>query len=555
MLFVSFLEVVSIGAIIPFLGIIVAPEAVFNNPFIQPLVNFLDITNPDQLIIPVTVIFLCLAIFSGIARLYLLWIQIHFSYKIGVDFNIKSYRQIIYQPFTGHLNSNTSNVVSAITSKVSAIPTNVIKPCLEIINSVVMLTIVVFVLATNMPLMLIYIIVGFLLIFAFFVLQTRKTLYKNSKKISVTLNSSVRVIQESLNGIRDVILNKSQESFCKIFKEVDIPLRYAQGNNQFIKQRPKLIIETLIIVITVGAIYFSSLDRATFIDLVPVFGLIVIAVQRLTPVFHRLFSGFATLQGSKKVIQDVLDILNKPNYQKISSQLNEIIPFDKEIKLDNISFRFSDFSPWVIKDLDLIITKGSVVGFVGVTGTGKSTLIDIIMGLLTSTSGQIFIDDMDLNERNLNSWQSNISHIPQSIFLFDATIAENIAFGIPYDSIDFDRVAFAAKNAQIFQDIELMNDGFDTIVGERGIRLSGGQCQRIAIARALYNKTSIIILDEATSALDSKTEDRVMDSILNMPQSITTIIIAHRPSTLKSADHIYELINGNLREVKYSEII
>ena len=230
--------------------------------------------------------------------------------------------------------------------------------------------------------------------------------------------------------------------------------------------------------------------------------------------------------------------------------------FRQSIRLNQVSFRYSNQAPWIIRELDITIKKGSRVGIVGATGGGKSTLLDIVMGLLSPTEGRIEVDGQTIDAMNQRAWQLHIAHVPQAIFLADSSIAENIAFGVTKDNIDFERVKLAAQQAQIADVIEAWPSRYQTFVGERGIRLSGGQRQRIAIARALYKQADVIIFDEATSALDNETEYAVMQAIDSLSNDLTIIIIAHRLTTLKNCTHVVELGDGSVKRVgTYKEII
>ena len=248
------------------------------------------------------------------------------------------------------------------------------------------------------------------------------------------------------------------------------------------------------------------------------------------------------------VMSDVVEHLDDP--------FPEPIPFQHSIKLNKLEFRYNTQTPWVLKGLDLTIPRGSRVGFIGDTGSGKSTLFDIMMGLLQQTKGTMLIDDQPITKKNYRAWQAHIAHVPQVIFLSDASIAENIAFGVPLELIDFDRVHEAAKKAKISQTVESWDKQYSTKVGERGVRLSGGQRQRIGIARALYKQADVIVLDEATSSLDNDTEAAVMESINSIDEGITVLIVAHRLSTLKGCSQIVELSNGVIKRTgTYKEII
>ena len=271
---------------------------------------------------------------------------------------------------------------------------------------------------------------------------------------------------------------------------------------------------------------------------------------------RQAYASYSRIKGSAYSLDDVLKLLDQPIPDHANLSSPSPIAFTNSIELKNLSFRYSDESPWVLKDLNLIIPKGSVIGVIGSTGCGKSTLLDIIMSLLSSTSGELLIDNMVINNTNKKSWQTHISSVPQDIYLSDGTIDENIAFGLPREEINQSRVKTAAQQAQISDLVDSWDDGYQTIVGERGTRLSGGQRQRIGLARAFYRQSDVLILDEATSALDNDTESAVMDAINNFDHNITVIIIAHRLTTLKNCDMILSLgSNHQTKIMKYDEIM
>ena len=255
-------------------------------------------------------------------------------------------------------------------------------------------------------------------------------------------------------------------------------------------------------------------------------------------------------------MQDTLELLDQPLPDYADLPAAEPLPFQQQIRLNNLSFRYSTETPWVLQNLDITLSKGSRVGFIGTTGSGKSTLLDIIMGLLQPNEGGLEVDGQPITAANYRNWQAHIAHVPQAIFLADSTIEENIAFGIPKELIDHDRVRQASKQAQIAEIIESWPKQYQTFVGERGIRLSGGQRQRIGIARALYKQADVIIFDEATSALDNETEQAVMQAIEGLSKDLTILIIAHRLTTLKNCTQVIELGDGGIKRIgTYSEIV
>ena len=255
-------------------------------------------------------------------------------------------------------------------------------------------------------------------------------------------------------------------------------------------------------------------------------------------------------------LQDTLDLLDQPLPDYADQPASQPLPFRQQICLDQISFRYRPDSPWVLNNIDLKIEKGSRVGFIGATGCGKSTLIDVIMSLLQATEGALGVDGKAVTMVNQRAWQAHIAHVPQAIFLADSTIEENIAFGVQKERIDHERVKMAARQAQIADVIEAWSGQYQTFVGERGVRLSGGQRQRVGIARALYKQADVIIFDEATSALDSETEQAVMQAIESLSVNLTILIIAHRLSTLKNCTQIVELSDGGIKRVgSYEDMV
>jgi ATP-binding cassette subfamily B protein len=289
---------------------------------------------------------------------------------------------------------------------------------------------------------------------------------------------------------------------------------------------------------------------------IPILGALAFGAQRLLPILQQAYGAWTSINGGKASLQDTLELLDQslPNFA--NQQATQAIPFQRNIRLKDVCFRYSLIIPYVFKDVNLTISKGSRVGFVGATGAGKSTLLDIIMGMLEPTDGSLEVDGLEVNQTNHRAWQTSIAHVPQAIFLADSTIEENIAFGIPKGQIDYQRVRKAAQQAQISGFIENLPKKYQTFVGERGVRLSGGQRQRIGIARALYKQVSVIIFDEATSALDNETESAVMQTIQNLSLDITLLIIAHRVTTLKNCTEIIELHDSGIKRVgSYSEII
>ncbi len=543
----SLAEVVSIGAVLPFLGALMSPEKVFAHEYIQPLVTTLQITEPGQMLLPLTLLFIAAAIFAGAMRITLLWAQTWLGHAIGIDLSTQVYEKTLYQPYLVHLSRNSSQVIAGITSKINTVVQNSLLPMLLVASSALMLvTILSTLLAIDTAVALITF-AGFGAVYAVIVVISRKRLRQNSQRISRESNQVLKALQEGLGGIRDVLINGTQAVYCKIYHSADLPLRRAQADNQIINGLPRFLVEALGIALIATLAYALTGRESGGAVAIPLLGAFAIGAQRLLPVIQQLYGAWSSLRGAEASLNDVLDLLEQPLPAYVRSHTSVSIPFGESIKLHNISFRYTDHTPWVLREVNLEIPKGARIGFIGTTGSGKSTLIDILMALLSPTKGSLLIDGTEIEEQNLRAWQSHVAHVSQSIFLADATIAENIAFGVSPDKIDHDRVKRSAQLAQISKTIESWGEGYSTAVGERGVRLSGGQRQRVGIARALYKQADVIVFDEATSALDNETEAAVMKSIDSIGNDFTVLLVAHRLSTLKACDCIYEVTCGQVK--------
>jgi len=555
MILASLAEVISIGLVIPFLGIITTPEIVYQHQLMQPIIQFLEIESANQLLLPLTIGFSLSALIAGSIRLLLLYTMTRLSFAVGADLSISIYLRTLYQGYPIHISRNSSEVINGIITKTNSVINGVVSPVLTLISSVVIIAAVMLALFAIDSTVALISAVGFGLIYWGVIQFTKRQLNENSIIVAEKSTQMIKALQEGLGGIRDVLIDSNQEFYCKLYREADLPLRHASGNNQFINRSPRYVIEAISMVLIAMLSYYMSQRGGGIVSTIPVLGALALGAQRLLPALQQAYGSFSTIRGVRASFVDVLDLLNQP----IPSYANQPSPtpmiFEKEISIKNLSFRYTKDTPYVFKNLNLKITKGSRVGVIGETGNGKSTLFDIIMGLLMPTEGEIIIDNKTITIENLREWQAHISHVPQVVFLSDSSIEENIAFGIPKEKIDLKRVKRVAEQAQISELIDEWKDGYQALVGERGVRLSGGQRQRIGIARALYKKSNVLIFDEATSSLDNKTELAVMDAIKGLDKELTILIIAHRTSTLKECDLIVELSKDGVKVQKYSDIV
>jgi len=366
----------------------------------------------------------------------------------------------------------------------------------------------------------------------------------NSRVIATEQDSVIKTVQEGLGGIRDILLDGTQKIYGEAYRRAEAALRRAHASTMFLSYSPRYIMESL------GMVFFAALALVLcgrsegLAGALPVLGALALGVQRLLPALQQGYVSWSSLVAYQEPTQEVVDLLEQPMPSWIDESSVSTIRFEKEIRFDSVSFRYTPEGPKILSELSFSIEKGSRVGFVGKTGSGKSTCLDLLMGLLMPTEGQILIDGKVLNPSNLRAWQKKIAHVPQSVYLSDNSLAENIAFGVPPENIDMKRLKEAARQAHIADFIESSPNGYQALVGERGIRLSGGQRQRIGIARALYKEATLLVFDEATSALDHETEQAVMEAIERLSADLTILIIAHRLTTLKKCTQKIELTSS-----------
>jgi len=552
----SLLEVVSVGAVLPFLGVLTAPEQVYQHPLMQPLIQALELNEPSQLVLPLTLMFIIAAVLAGSIRLILLYVMTRLTFATGADISFKIYNLTLYQEYAIHVSRNSSEVINGILNKSSTVISSVIMPVIQFISATVLIISIMSALLVIDTVVALTVFIGIGFLYLGIIRFTGKQLRENSKIIADKSTQMIKSLQEGLGGIRDVLIDGSQEFYSQLYRSADLPLRRAGGNNAFIGGGPRFVLEAVGMTLIAVLAYVMSHKEGGIATAIPVLGALALGAQRLLPALQQAYASFSSIRGVEVSLKDVIDLLEQPLPDHINQPSSAFIEFEREIKLTNLSFRYVKESPLVLKNINLSIVKGERIGFMGATGSGKSTLLDIIMGLLSPDEGKLTIDEKLLNSHNKRAWQAHIAHVPQNIYLADSTIEENIAFGIDFEKIDHQRVKKVARQAQIADMIADLKDGYQTLVGERGVRLSGGQRQRINIARALYKKADVLIFDEATSALDSSTEQEVMKAIDGLGKQLTILIIAHRLTTLKGCDRIVKFDKDNLLQIgSYQDMV
>jgi ABC-type multidrug transport system fused ATPase/permease subunit len=549
MILSAFSEVLSLGSVLPFLGALIAPDKVRSYVLVQYLFKIFNISPEINLILLMSITFSTLTILSGGIRIFQLWASTRFAYSTGADLSNELYRKTLYQPYQVHISRNSSEIISGITNKVNNVAFAILLAALTMLSSIILLiSIAITMFAINPKVAFISSFV-FGLSYVSITFLTRNKLKKNSQIIAEEQTQVVKALQEGLGGIRDVLLDSTQETYCEIYKKADHPLRVATGNNIFISQSPRYLMEPVGILLIVSLSYYLSLEPGGVAAALPVLGALALGAQKLLPALQLIYGSWASAVGCFASLQDTVTLLEQPLPHNAFTEKPTPLDFKSEIRFEDISFQYNQNSPQVLKSVNFTIQKGLRIGIIGTSGSGKSTALDILMGLLHPSSGNLIVDNQIITKELLPSWQQTIAHVPQNIYLADTTLAENIAFGVPVDLIDMERVKLAAKQAHISEFIEKRSNGYQSYLGERGVQLSGGQRQRIGIARALYKNASVLVFDEATSALDNSTEQSIMSTIESLDSHLTIVIVAHRLTTLKLCEFIIKLEEGKVTDI------
>ncbi len=543
----SFIELAGIGSVYALLSVLVDPAGV--KALVDANLSERGCSacwQISQLLINnIVTIFIAITVISILFRLIWLRTSAIISFQLGADIGVKIYGDSLHKPYLYHLEKNTSEIIDGISSKGVEISSNVVLPIMVLINSVI---VAIFVLGAMLLVnfsIFIFIVIAGGGIYGAIVYFTKNNLYKNSLIVASETQVVLKSLQEGLGGIRDVLIDGTQNYYVNSYKNSLLRVSGARAKNQFIASSPRYIIEGLVLVSAASIFLSLGLNGHSLQSLVPIIGAYAFGAQRFLPVLQQIYSSWSTIKSSEASFQEVIRLLDSGiHVDKFELPTHE---FKYCIELELVSFRYPGREELVLNEVSVNISKGDRVALIGQTGMGKSTFLDVFMGLLTPLSGVFKVDGHEVRSAvQIKSWQKNIAHVPQSIYLTDSSIMENIAFGLPLEFIDMERVIECAKIAQIHDVIESLPMKYKTLVGERGARLSGGQKQRVGIARALYKNVSVLILDEATNALDVETEKLVLQGIYESLNDITLLIVTHRPETLYWCNKIYKIDNRKI---------
>lgn len=538
-------ELFTLAAVMPLLAIL-AGSGQANNTQVSNLLGTFGLDVSHLPLAVLAAIFCGAALGSAAIRIALAWSSQKLVFRIGYDLGISLYSRVLHQPYDFHVRLNSSRIISDVTG-IQRLLTGMILPLMQGISSFV---ISLFILAGLLLISLKAATIAFVGIGSIYVavsIWSRPRLRSNAAFIKASSRARVKTVQEGLGGIRDVLLDHAQALYVKKFSRIESRLRDAQAANALIAVAPRFIVEAIGMMVIVGVALTLTAEGSIETSL-PVLAALALGAQKLMPLLQSTYSGWTTVTGSEAILLSVVELLQQPIAERFDRNPSAAIKFNSELRAKRLSFRYAPEAADVLNDIDMAIPRGSLVGFVGESGAGKSTLVDLLMGFLKPSRGSILVDGVALTEENILSWQAQIAHVPQHIFLSDASIVENVAFGLPLKKASMERVREACRRAELHQFVESLPAGYETVVGERGVKLSGGQRQRLGLARALYKEASLLILDEATSALDDATEASVIEAVHRLGGEYTVLMIAHRVTTLQRCDIIFRLKHGRISE-------
>ena len=540
-------ELATLGSLLPFLSLLAGVEQPARMPSFAAVFAAAGATTPREQIWVAAALFAAIALLAGAIRVALNRSTQMFTALVGHELSVDVQQRILLQPYTFHLTHNSSQAVAAM-DKVQSLVVHVLLQLIYATASAFIALVIIAALIYVDPFTASIAAAAFSLIYIVVSAVTRPRLARNSESIRTTYEERVRIVQESIGGIRDVIVDAAQGIYLDAFAKVSRRYSVASATTAFMAAAPRFVVEAAgMAIIAVVAVLIAN-RQGGFANALPVLGAVALGAQRLLPLLQQVYHGWASVSGHRSVVLEVLELLRlRPPGEEADVSSVEPLPLRDKIAVERVSFSYPGSKAAVVNEVTLEIPRGVILGVVGKTGSGKSTLADLIMGLIEPTEGHITVDGKPLTGEARVRWRRGIAHVPQAIFLADTSIARNIAFGVPPKQIDGGRVHAAARTAQLHDFVALLADGYETEVGERGIRLSGGQRQRLGIARAVYKQAPVLILDEATSALDQVTEAAVMDSLAQVGENGRTIIvIAHRLSTVARCDVLIRLEGGRI---------
>ncbi len=555
----AFIEIFGVISIIPFMALVGDMSQLQQDTIISRFYQFSGIASELDFLFLLGVCVLVILFLSALACMSITWRVSMFTGSLGAELTAKLYNYYITKDWLFHSQGSTASLTTKITSEAHRVANGILTPLMQM-NARILFTLF-------MSLSIFFydpkvgMIGSFIFVIAYLILfkVVRTRLYLNGKVIKNVAEERFRLINEGFGGIQDILLTGRDNDFVERFSHINHKLGYSLGSNMGLSMIPRYFMELLafstILILTLYLIYSHNSNLGIILPIISVYAL---ATLKILPAFQQIYASAATIKSNIVAFESIReDLTNSVNSEIMCRRQEQAkLSLNKHIYLQGINFTYPNKSFPALDNINISIPAQSVVGIVGESGSGKTTLINILLGLIKPDHGQLKIDNEIINNSNVRSWQNTIGFVSQNIFLSDRTIAENVAFGVPKEKIDYKQVNQSLELANLSELVDSLEQGIDTKVGERGIQLSGGQRQRVGIARAFYNEAEILVFDEATSSLDGITEKTIMRAINDFNGKKTIILIAHRIKTVKNCDSIYFIDNGKLVDKgTYTELI
>ena len=551
MLLSAIFEMAGIASIMPFMSMVADPGIVDHNHWLSLTYHRFGFDSPRSFMIFLGFVVLEVLFLSNLIAALTVWSILRFSFTAGRDLAQKMFSVYLNHPYVFFLNRNSSELVQNTLFEMGRTVNNVLIPLLTILaRSTIALSILILLFSVNPSLALV---AGTLLGGAYGLVYfgVRKTLARSGQEISRENARRTQVAYETFGGIKDIKILGREKTFFDLFQKPVERYALLQAQTQMISLLPRYALETMAFGGIIGIVLYLLSTGENLSTTLPLISLYALAGYRLMPALQQIFANWSTVRFNisavERISRDIEALPENAQKQEVPPPATRRLSLQTAIELDRVTFHYPGREEAVLDDLSLVIPARTSIGLVGSTGSGKTTTLDILLGLLEPTGGSLKIDGQPVNRTNVRQWQATIGYVPQQIMLLDDTVLKNIAFGIPEQEIDRDKVVQAATLAHLHDFVTSdLREGYDTPIGERGVRLSGGQRQRIGIARALYHEPSVLVLDEATSALDNITENVIMEALNTLARDKTVIMVAHRLTTVRECDTIVVLDRGRV---------
>jgi HlyD family secretion protein len=555
----AFAEIAGVVSIGPFMALVGDISQLQGEGILADLYRATGLEDPRDFLFWVGIGVLVVLAVAACISTFTVWRLSMYGAQVGAELGNRLFRHYMHQPWLFHASGSSSLLTTHVAQEAGRITSSIINPLMQMNAKLVMALFMALAIFLYNPIVAVTGLLLFSSVYMLLYKTVRRRLVRNGRHISEAQKMRFKLMGEGFGGIKDALLLGRQKTFTDRFQAECEKFAAAQGTNQALGQVPRYAMEFIAFGgVIFLVLYLLSAHDGNLGEILPVLSVYALAGFKLLPAFQQAYTGLSQIRGNLAAFDAVRDDLRASSLTVATSS----VPTDwrlsprNEIRFDNVVFSYPGKEEPAIKGVNITIPTNQVIGLVGASGSGKSTAIDLLLGLIQPQQGNLMIDGQPLTEEKRRAWQNSLGFVPQSIFLADSSIRDNIAFGLPPEAIDEDKVNRAATMAHLDELLAELPQGLETTVGERGVQLSGGQRQRIGIARALYHDADVLVLDEATSALDGITEKLIMDAIHDFSGKKTIIMIAHRLATVRQCDSIYLLQSGKIADHgTYHELI